>query len=214
MKNSPTLTIALFVSMFGLTAPATLVSLPATADTFIELGDFDDTSANHGSDPSIALGRSSVFTDFAMLIRFDVGAIPSGATINSATLSLFAGANPYGASDQFELSHISEDWNENTVSGDTAPVIDVSTLTVGAAPNPSINVILFVEDWVNNGVSNYGLYIQNTSFDSFGDFVSREGLGANPSLQIDYAPIPEPSSFALAFLGVLGLLKWIRGLRV
>jgi len=210
MKRRIAVPVVFSVYLLVTSVSATLISVPPNADTYVEFGDFDDPSATHGSETALGLGRSSVFTDFAILIQFDLSAVPSGATINSATLRMFPATNTYGPTDdQFELSYIAESWNENTVSGDTAPNTLSSTLAVGSSATPSINVILFVEDWVNNGVINNGFFIQNSGFNNFGDFISREGIGANPSLEIDYS-IPEPSSMALSFLGVLGLLKWVR----
>ena len=188
-------------------ASADTVTLSPEADTYVELGDADDTAANHGPDPVLELGRFSIFSDYAILIRFDLSGIPAGATINSATLSLAEGPNPYNLGDLFELSAITESWDEATVSGDTAPGTDAAVIAVASDPNPSIGVTFLIDDWVNGGVGNFGLQIQNTGFNDSGNFVSSEGAVAAPSLVVEY--VPEPSTIAMILAGgaALGRLR-------
>lgn len=192
------------------TANSDIVTLGAIADSFVEFGDVDDLFANHGSEDTIDIERFSIFTDWAILIQFDVSAIPTGATINSATLSLSEGDRIYahgsgGALDFFELSNVTESWDELTVNGDTMPSYDLPVVTIAADPNPSASIGFYVDEWVNGGVNNFGLFIQNTGFNHSGNFVSREGsvVADRPSLIVDFTPIPEPSGIGMLLIALI-----------
>lgn len=212
MKRLPgqifTIVTIIAVTVIHTPAYAATVSLAPNADTYIELGDADNQLANHGSDTTLELGRFSIFSDFAILISFDLSGIPAGSTINSATLRLFAGPVPYDPLDSFELSNVTSSWDEGTVSGFSALSIDSPAVTVTAATSPVINVIAFVDDWVTNGVDNYGFFIQNTGPNNSGNFNSREApTGTIPSLEINFtAAVPIPAAVWLFGSGLLGLI--------
>ncbi len=188
------LSCALMALMLSNPAAALSVSLMPNADTYVEFGDADNLAANHGSEALLELGRFSIFSDFAILIRFDLSSIPSGSTINSAILRLVQGPNPYGTSDQFEISTISQDWAENMVNGFTAPGTGAPTTMVTSSSNPVIDVTAFVANWVTDGADNFGLQIQNQGFNNSGNFASREALSNQPLLDITYTVVPVPAA--------------------
>lgn len=93
-------------------------------------------------------------------------------------------------------------WSEDTVSGDTAPSFDGSSIEIPAATNPLFDVTSFVDDWVNNAVPNYGVLIDNTGSNHFGNFISREGAGSVPLLDINYTVVPIPAALPLLLSGI------------
>lgn len=202
------ITILISILMTCLPAHAAVVSLAPDADTYIEVGDSDNQLANHGSDPTLALSKFSIFSDLDLLIRFDLSSIPSGATINSATLSLFEATNPFSPTgDIWDLANVTSNWDENTVSG-FSPLSTGSPVMVNGATSPVIDVTNFVIDWVNNGVNNYGLWISTNNPNSFGNFHSRESLtGTIPSLDINFTTaVPIPAAIWLFGSGLVGLI--------
>jgi hypothetical protein len=165
---------------------AAIIVLPPSADTWIGLGDKDDRSANHGSEPTLELGRFSIFSDRAILIMFDLSGIAKGETIESATLRLFEGPSPYApVTDEFVVSLVTEPWEEDTVTGKDSPGTNDTGVMIDASTNPVFDVTALVDDWVNNGVPNHGIGIQNTGFTHGGNFNAREGKGKAPVLEID-----------------------------
>ena len=207
-------TTTIIFAISGFSTHATTLSLAPDADTYIELGDQDNFLANHGADETLELSRFSIFSDFAILIRFDLSAIPQGAIINSASLRLFEGSSPYSPpNDMFDISLVTDMWSEATVSGASAPSFGLTIDSVPASPNPIFDVTSAVDAWVNDGVSNYGLYLDNTGVNNFGNFISREGVGSVPSLDIDYTVVPIPAALPLLLSAIGFVLFGARGRR-
>jgi RHS repeat-associated protein len=109
----------------GVTTPAagtaTLTLQPGVAtgkDTWMDYSSSGTICSNYGADPGIWVGSGAGFINRG-LIQFDLHSVPQGATINSATLSLYA---PYGANGQpnsgtIHTYRVTRAWTEGTGYG-------------------------------------------------------------------------------------------------
>jgi isochorismate synthase EntC len=110
------------------------------------------------------------------LIQFDLSSISAGATIQSATLTLYN--NPtsqnaflngehsyYSGSNQSTLSRVITTWNENTVTWNNQPAVtSVNSVTLPEDTTPHenyvLNVMQLVQDMVNNPSTSFGFMLQ------------------------------------------------------
>ena len=99
------------------------------------------------------------------LIQFDLSALPAGAMVSSATLSLFHGSNGNNGS-QYDIFRVTSAWDESTVTFDTAPTFDptaVSSLIIadnnyGLFRDWDITSLLL--GWTDASFANYGMWIE------------------------------------------------------
>jgi hypothetical protein len=93
-------------------AAADTVTLDATADTWIDAA--SDTT-NHGSDMTLQVKALSPSVDpetQRTLVKFDLSAIGSCASVTSATLRLYVESNSYPAGVQHSVHPMLVSWNE------------------------------------------------------------------------------------------------------
>jgi hypothetical protein len=126
-------------------------------------------SSNFGTTPEFASWAwtfNSVPGNSNGLIKFDLSSIPTGATINSATLSLFyayntGSAGQAGANDCY-LREITSPWTESTVNWNNQPTTTTTNQVLLAASSttsqsyPNIDVTAMTQDAVNSPSSYYG----------------------------------------------------------
>ena len=108
------------------------------------------------------------------VIQFDLSDIPADATIDEASLALYAwgmntGSGPHAAetgSNASWLQRITEDWDESTVTWNNQPssVID-NRATIAASTSPTqdyedINVTALVRDMIDNPDSSFGFLLR------------------------------------------------------
>lgn len=106
------------------------------------------------------------------VLKFDLSAIPSNATVVSADLYLYATgyinstlSGHFGSNNVTSVERITSAWSENTVTWNTAP----TTTTAGAATMPQstsstqdyvVNVTAMTQYQVTNPSQNYGYYFR------------------------------------------------------
>jgi len=131
------------------------------------------------------------------LVAFDVSAIPTGSTVLSATLRLYATAAP-SASFGLEVRRFSEAWSE-AVTWSTQPTaggIEASTSGGTSAGWTSWDVTAAVAAWVSGSAPNRGFLVkatdETTAFARTYAFAAREAaVPANrPKLDVTYRPPP------------------------
>ncbi|MCH8066075.1 MAG: DNRLRE domain-containing protein [Chloroflexi bacterium] len=164
----------------------------AVADTYVKEEKGGDD--NFGADAELTVKADSGKVKRA-LVSFDVSSIPSGSTINSATLTLCLSANP-GSTRTHELRRITSSWLETVVVWNDQPTASgtvTDTITVPTtAQCLTFTVTADVQAWVD-GAANNGWRIsdQDETTDS-GDvnYRSRENGTTNerPKLEVVYAP--------------------------
>ncbi|MDD1620868.1 MAG: DNRLRE domain-containing protein [Methylococcaceae bacterium] len=150
------------------------------------------------------------------LLEFDLTGIPSGLTVNSATLSLFHWGNE-NAGITYSIFRVTSPWDEDMVTFNTAPSIDpteVASLTINDN-NTGVyrdwDITSLVAGWMNASYANYGLWIEETPIQGEGSayfYSSEQGLSTAPRLTISAVPLPAAVwLFGSGLLGVLGLRK-------
>jgi len=185
---------ALTVFFLGMTSPVagTTIQLYPDADTFIS-SNYPDK--NYGGSTALLVGKPSSGGNRQARIRFS--GIPSGATINSATLRLYC----YTGNGAFTLAvqSASRSWSENTLTYNT----DGSTNRWTAPKSTyymsnitgylSVDVTTHVQEWADGTRSNYGFHLSTNepwNVDPGNDrgFYSREysSTSYRPRLEIVY----------------------------
>ena len=109
------------VSLFFVAAASCLLAIlaaPAASAQVSPIGDtYASTSApaeNFGGNPALAVSANET-----SYIRFDFSSIPTGSTVNRATLVLFVDA--VTGSGEMDVYKISTSWNESTLTQMNAP---------------------------------------------------------------------------------------------
>jgi hypothetical protein len=109
-------------------AAKSAASVTLTPSQDVNIADGYNTSANrNGFEVLVNWGCGAPPCDEPQtsqgLVQFDLSTIPTGATINSATLRLFH-SNNNGLGDSFELYRTTASWDETTTTYDTRPSVD------------------------------------------------------------------------------------------
>ncbi len=111
-------------------------------------------------------------SEMRSVLKFDLSFIPVGSSILSAKLDLFAnktsgsgypGQPTYGNSNASYLQMVTSPWDASTVTWDTKPAITNKNQVILPQANGTsqdyldINLNTFVQSWVNNPSTNYGM---------------------------------------------------------
>jgi hypothetical protein len=148
------------------------------------------------------------------LISFDLSAVPSGATINDASLSLFHRVNNNNGQ-TYQIFRVTSSWAESTVTWNTQPTFDpvaVASLTIGDTSSGlyrSWDITALVQGWVSGTYQNYGMWIEEVPIQGSGTafFESSDGQAdRRPILDITYDAVGVPdtgSSLGLVLSGFL-----------
>lgn len=111
---------ALAVALAALIARADVVPLPAAADTFLYSSSPDNNAGGHGW---FDAGTDGVGANRRGLIRFDLSAIPAGATVTSAVLRLTCVQTPghgtSAAESTVDLRRLMAAWGEGDKAGNS-----------------------------------------------------------------------------------------------
>jgi hypothetical protein len=217
------------------TAP-TAISLAPSADAQIRAS---SPTSNQGTAGSMSLScTSGGDRRQRSIIKFDLGSIPAGRKITSASLVLTNSATSSGTMTCY-VYRVIRDWTETGVTwnkfdgvnawtnpgGDAVGVTGAQlsnpyaavTLINGASANTldSIDITQLVKDWYA-GTANYGLLLDcpTEATGIYGHYWNtKEGStsGYWPQLVVTYSPLPEPSAFSLMAAGLAaGLIFFAR----
>jgi gliding motility-associated-like protein len=104
------------------------------------------------------------------LLYFDFSGIPTGTTVVSANLDLYHYFSPYNVghstldgSNAAKLYRITTNWDEHTVTWNTAPAyttVNAVSLpaSLSSSDNYSVNVTTLVQDMINNPTNSFGFF--------------------------------------------------------
>ncbi len=129
-----------------------------------------------------------------VVLKWDVSSIPSGSTIDSASISLYvwnASAGTYVLREaKVGWSESTVDWNDFNQSGDIGTT-DLGSITASSTGTYTFNLNVageqLIEDWVNGTKTNNGFVIQTSGTTDGLSFSSSEaGQSARPQLSITY----------------------------
>lgn len=181
------------ITTFGYTQ--TTVNINASADTKLDMW---ATSTNYGSENNLQTypwALSSGNYTRRILIKFDLSAIPAGATITQAQLHLYE-TNTRGVSRTLNAHRVTSSWSENTVNASNFNNAFNSTASAAAQliwPT-SVDGVWDLKNDVQsfvNGTTNNGWLIKDSNEDdsqSFWQFGSKECSSTNlrPVLIVTY----------------------------
>ncbi|MCK4315331.1 MAG: DNRLRE domain-containing protein, partial [Anaerolineae bacterium] len=141
------------------------------------------------------------------LIQFDVSAIPSGTSIDSAVLRVYLVESwDYpGRTRTVTAYRIGSSWSESSVTWNTRPscaeAYGSDSVTHGSWGWYSFDVTNLVSGWVDGSLSNYGVMLRGpevSGYDSsWRSFSTREG-SYTPQLAVTYSGYTTPSDARLA----------------
>jgi len=140
------------------------------------------------------------------LLKFDLSFIPTGSTINSAYLSLYANTNssngingsPMHGNNASNLERVTSTWDENTVTWNTRPTtttvnqILLPTSTSPTQDYPNINITGFAQFWAQNPSQNYGMELDMITTSALTSMIFASSDQSDPTkapkLVICYSP--------------------------
>ena len=170
------------------------VELVAVKDAYICDCQPDVTNPNGGPDYLYHGQYGNCFD--RTLIQWDLSTIPSGASIESATMRLYCEAF-YGTRTGEPVYYmITADWDESDVTYSTQPTYDTGTSVTGTWPYPDtwyeVDVTPFVQAWLDGTHVNHGIYCfaQNTAGTCVPGFWSKDysDQSLRPRLVVEFTP--------------------------
>ncbi|MEZ4309734.1 MAG: thrombospondin type 3 repeat-containing protein [Polyangiaceae bacterium] len=210
MKTSrfPRMTLALFLA-----TGAALAAVPALADdqTCVtirrgELGNITDTflSGDYqnyapGTEPNMFFGLSSGGNVNKALYGFDLSPLPAGASVTSATFTLYLSYNE--SPNTITVHRVLSPWSELTATAanfDTAAGIDpvpVASLSGWGYKNVSLTPL--VSAWMRGEAPQYGIMLQEP-LASHHTYSSESSPGVRPSLQVCFVQNTDQDGDGLA----------------
>jgi hypothetical protein len=144
-----------------------------------------------------------VLTQSRSYLKFDLSAIPAGATVTSADLDFYHDAyngsySSLPGQNSTQLSVVSQPWSMSTITWSAQPAVTTAyNVVVGPTASTTagisnINVATPVQYWVTNPTANYGWRFwqvsEYTTYHSIEDFASRNDTNVNirPRLVVHY----------------------------
>ena len=216
------MTVMRSLFLFAAFASPVMVCSPALAEVTVlqpgpaagkdaQIGDGDVANSNHETDEDLVINWGGNNRSIGLL-QFDLGAVPSSATVSSATLTLYHSAN-FNVGKRYDVFRTTSAWDEATVTFNTGPTFDpveFSSLVIADDVEDVFrtwDVTALVAGWVNGSFSNHGMWIEEVPIAGEGNayFLSSDAAEEfRPSLTVEWI-IPEPSAFAIATASLIGL---------
>ena len=183
-------------------------------------------SRNFGNKPdlnAVAWTNNGNKSNIRSLIQFDLSAIPVGAVITDARLSLYYNSDNQEGShfstffykNTTMINRVTSNWDESTVTWNNQPsVTTANQVTLAASTSstqsyPNINVTALVQDMVNNPAQSFGFRLKMKAEDQFRKLLFASSDHANaalrPKLVVTYT-IPHPKMAAPS--DASGMLSW------
>lgn len=139
--------------------------------------------------------RSATADNSRSLIEFDISSIPTTATIDSATLSIYAQSTDEGESGNrtYNIHRNTSSWVETGATWNSSPAFDATpdastVVTANTTGFKTFDLQSLVQEWVD-GTTNYGVTIKHSADNLTPrmNYASRTGTaGQEPKLEITY----------------------------
>jgi hypothetical protein len=187
-------------------AQTTIVLQPDGAlgkDAYIDSRLSTNNYGSHIDFPAIAWTNGQTPVNVRGLISFDFSGIPNGATINTASLSLYSYNSPangshsnQSGSNQSILSRVTSSWDENSVNWNNQPSITSQNQVILPASTSAIqdylnmDVTNMVQDMINDPANSYGFLLKLATEQYYRRMVFASSDNSNallhPKLEITY----------------------------
>ena len=145
-----------------------------------------DPTANYGAQKTLDVDGASQTT----YIQFNLGSVPSTASVSQATLKLYV--NSVTTAGSFNVDYINGSWSESKIDASNAPPLgaaiasNVSVTTADKNQYILVNVTSAVQAWLNGSETNNGLaLVANSSFNA--TFDSKENTTTSHPAELDIA---------------------------
>jgi hypothetical protein len=180
--------------LLGLLSLAVSAQAPPSADTFVSS---TTPKTNYGTSPILIVQPGA--TTF---IKFDLSALPAGASVSKATLRLYVDA--FAKAGSFDVYSVNSTWAESTLTYNTPPP-PLGTSATGNSPiaisSSRLNSFVLaditplVQSWLNGTMANNGVALALTSTSGAFSFDAKESLltGNGPELEIVLNGPPGPA---------------------
>ncbi len=166
-----------------------------------------ETNTNYGQQPQLPAVSGTVNGNFAVyrsLLQFDLSSIPPNATINNASLSLYAwdqtggiglgNHHTYSGPNNFLIERVTADWDELYVTWNNQPSsTNVNSVSMPASTSPTqnylnTNVTQLVKDMISQNNFGFMLRLDNEEPYRAINFCSSDHTNPNlrPKLTISY----------------------------
>jgi hypothetical protein len=166
------------------TMPIAWAQAPPSADTFVSSV---TPKTNYGTSPILIVQSGAT-----AFIKFDLSALPVGASVSKATLRLYVDA--FAKAGSFDVYEVDTSWSENTLTYNTAPPLGPSAtgfhpIAVASSNANSfllLDITPLVQSWLNGMVVSNGVALALTTTNGSFSFDAKESLltGNGPELEI------------------------------
>ncbi len=185
--------VAFALSMSTMIHADSLDNVPPIKDAYILQ---NNPNSTYGGNQSVLLGDVGCAScAAAILLQYDVSAIPTGSTVTNAVLSFHKISTSHSGTMYVNLGRRSAAWTESTVTWNNSGILSdaqlgsptVNTnLTYPSFTNSGLQTL--VQEWVNTPSSNRGLSLSPFLMDNTTiSFYSKENASGNPiRLSISY----------------------------
>jgi hypothetical protein len=160
---------------------------------------------------TIGVGYSTTYGNYRSVLKFDLSAIPSGSTINSAYIKLYYSSYSGSYSNRnIRAYRVTSNWNQSTISWNISyypAYYDDNSVGGGTAGWYSWNIKILVQYWTQGTYNNYGVmmkcYPEDGTFSNILFFRSKEYTlqTYRPRLEINYTP-PAPDPDLVSVSGI------------
>lgn len=164
-------------------------------DAYIDSRLYDNNYGSHIDFPAMAWTNGGTPTDVRGLIDFPFSDIPDGATILSASLSLYSYNSPangahskLSGSNESVLSRITSPWSEETVTWENQPTITTQNQvflpesTSAIQDYLNIDVTNMVQDMMANPTGSYGFLLKLVTEEFYRSMIFASSDNPNPNL--------------------------------
>lgn len=177
-----------------------MMKLIASGDSFVDESSPDSI---HGRDETMSVRGSPTASRNISFVRFDLGAIPQGSTVQSVELDLHANSMENVNEAEISISAAGKSWDESTLTWNTRPPeetgfvmsrVQASSGYLAWSSSEFPALAAKVQGWVENPSSNNGFEVCLGASDNVRiDYFTRESTNSawRPTMAIVYLPPPD-----------------------
>lgn len=182
------LSVFVLVGMFC-AIPANAITLHTTDDATIDLS---KPNKNEGDKKDLEVRNTGSGGEHQVFVRFDLSPLPNGAAVDKAVLRLWT--NKVKNEGALDLHVVMDPWDETSLTAGTVPLLFpafVSGVPITGTEEDhfvTIDVTQQVQDWLTEGVDNFGLaLIGNGADDVRIELDAKENTSSSHAMELEVA---------------------------